>query len=568
MKYYIITILTLFSIELSAQSLNKYWVQFTDKKNTPYSIFKPQEFLSPRAIERRQRLGIEIDEMDLPVTPKYISELKKRGATIYTVSKWFNAATIYLKDESKLDEIKKLPFVRMVEATGFYRKPHLIRKQKNRGYRIDYPRINNYYGHGYNQIAMLNGQSLHQIGFRGDGMLVAVLDGGFVNFDISPFFDSVRAENRVLISRDFVDNDNWVFEVSKHGFNVVSTIVGNLPGLLVGTSPDATVICIRTEEVGSELRIEEDNWIAGAEYADSLGVDVINSSLGYTSFENKETDNFGIDMINLSLIYPSFDNKAMAYSYQDMDGNTARISIGADIASKKGILVVNSAGNDGDNNWRYVGAPADADSVLAVGAVDRNRMKASFSSFGPTRDGRIKPNVSARGQQTVVATPNYQVDSVNGTSFSSPIIAGMVTSLWQAFPNKTNMEIKTAVEQSADLANNPNNYLGYGIPDMMKAYQILSNTSVLLNSTNTTPITFTSPFADYFDIVVPGKKGNLVEIKVSNILGKTLKTIRTNFKGDGLNRYRISDLDKYPAGSYIILVKVGTTSYKIYLLKM
>jgi hypothetical protein len=544
MKYCIIALLTLFSMELSAQSLNKYWVQFTDKKDTPYSIFKPQEFLSPRAIERRQRLGIEIDEMDLPVSPKYIKELKKNGATIYTVSKWFNAATIYLEDESKLADIEKLPFVRTIEATGRYRKPRPIRKQKNRDYKTTYPRIDNYYGHGYNQIAMMNGQSLHQIGFRGDGMLVAVLDGGFVNFDISPFFDSVRAANKVLISRDFVDNDDWVYEASNHGFNVASTIVGNLPGLLIGTSPDATIVCIRTEEVGSELRIEEDNWIAGAEYADSLGVDVINSSLGYTSFDNRE----------------------MTYSYQDMDGNTARISIGADIAAKKGILVVNSAGNEGDGVWRYVGAPADADSVMAVGAVDRNRKKANFSSFGPTRDGRIKPSVSARGYQTVVATPTYRVDSVNGTSFSSPVMAGMVTSLWQAFPNKTNMEIKNAVEQSGDLATNPNNYLGYGIPDMIKAYQILSNSSVVLNENNQT-IAVSNPFTDYFDILLQGKKDDVVEIKISNILGKTLKTIKAPVKGGELNRYRLNNLETYPAGSYIISVKVGTTSYKIKILK-
>jgi serine protease AprX len=546
MKYFIIAILTLFSIELSAQSLNKYWVQFTDKKGTPYSILKPQEFLSPRAVERRQRLGIEIDEMDLPVTPKYLNELKKNGATICTVSKWFNATTIYLEDENKLDEIKKLPFVQTVEATGRYRKSRPIRKQKNRDYKINYPRIDNVYGHGWNQIAMLNGQSLHQIGFRGDGMLVAVLDGGFMNFEISPFFDSIRTANRVLVGRDFVDNDDWVYEASNHGFNVVSTIVGNLPGLLIGTSPDATIVCIRTEEVGSELRIEEDNWVAGAEYADSLGVDVINSSLGYTSFDNSE----------------------MTYSYEDMNGNTARISIGADIASKKGILVVNSAGNEGDGSWRYVGAPADADSVMAVGAVDRYGKKANFSSFGPTRDGRIKPSVSARGYQTVVATPTYRVDSVNGTSFSSPVMAGMVTSLWQAFPNKTNMEIKNAVEQSGDLANNPNNYLGYGIPDMMKAYQILSNTSVLLSSANTKPIAIPNPFTDYFDVLLPGKKDGFVEIKISNILGKTLKTINATVKGDELNRYRISGLGKYPAGSYIISIKVGTTSYKVKILKM
>lgn len=546
MRYLILALLTIVSVELSAQPLNKYWVQFKDKKGTPYSVFKPQEFLSPRAIERRQRLGILVDEMDLPVSPQYISELKKKGVAIYSVSKWFNAVTIYVEDKDVIEEISNLPFVINVEATGRYRKPRPIRKRKNRDYQNKYPQINNYYGYGWNQISMLNGHSLHQIGYRGDGMLIAILDGGFVNFDISPFFDSLRAENRVLESRDFVDNDNWAYEASNHGFNVVSTISGNLPGLLVGTSPDATVVCIRTEEVGSELRIEEDNWIAGAEYADSLGVDVINSSLGYISF----------------------DKSRMTYSYQDMDGNTARISIGADIASKKGILVVNSAGNEGNGSWRYIGAPADADSVMAIGAVNRNEEKAGFSSFGPTRDGRIKPSVSARGAKTIVATPTYRVDSTDGTSFSSPVMAGMVTSLWQAFPYKTNMEIKRAVELSGDLAANPNNSLGHGIPDIMKAYQYLSNESIALNSVNDKPIVVPNPFIEFFDIVLKGEMNDEAEIILTNSLGKVIKRFEAPIYKDKLNRYRINNLRNYPAGSYMITINVGTSSYRVKLLKM
>lgn len=547
MKYWILALLTIVSFELSAQSLNKYWVQFKDKKGTPYSIFKPQEFLSPRVIERRQRLGIPIDEMDLPVSPIYIGELKKRGAKIYTVSKWFNATTIYLENEAAIEEIRNLPFVNNVEATGRYKKPRPIRKRKNRDYRKKYPQTDNYYGHGWNQISMLNGHSLHQIGYRGEGMLVAVLDGGFVNFDISPFFDSARVDNKVLASRDFVDNDDWAYESSNHGFNVASTIIGNLPGMLVGTSPDATVVCIRTEDVGSELRIEEDNWIAGAEYSDSLGVDVINSSLGYTSF----------------------DKRKMSYSTQDMDGNTARISIGADIAAKKGILIVNSAGNEGDGSWHIIGAPADADSVMAVGAVNRVREKAYFSSFGPTRDGRTKPSVSARGFDAVVATPTYRVDSVNGTSFASPIMAGMVTSLWQAFPNKNNMEIIRAVEQSGDLAANPNNSLGHGIPNIMKAYQILSSTSnVELNSMDDKPIVIPNPFTEYFDVVLKGKINSIAEISLTNSLGEVIKSFEAPINKDELNRYRIDNLENYPSGSYMITIKVGVSSYRVKLLKM
>lgn len=547
MKYYIIALVTLFTFELSAQSLNKYWVQFKDKKGTPYSILKPQEFLSPRAIERRQRLGIPIDEMDLPVSPKYINELKKLGAVVYTTSKWFNAVTVYVEDEAAVKIMRRLSFVNNVEATGRYRKPRPIRKRKNRDYRNNYPKVGNDYGHGWNQISMLNGHKIHEMGFKGNGMFIAVLDGGFVNFDISPFFDSVRTENRVLESRDFVDNDNWAYEASNHGFNVVSTISANLPGMLIGTAPHATVVCIRTEEVGSELRIEEDNWIAGAEYADSLGVDVINSSLGYTHF----------------------DKKKMSYSYEDMDGNTARISIGADIASKKGILIVNSAGNEGNGSWRYIGTPADADSVLAVGAVNRKGNKAAFSSFGPTRDGRIKPSVSARGYQTVVGTPTYRVDSASGTSFSSPVMAGMVTSLWQAFPNKNNMEIKYAVEQSGDLASNPNNSLGNGIPDMMKAYEMLANTSTIQLSNSLKPcIVILDPVATYFDMILDGQKNDRVEVKVRNNVGQVITSYESTIKKGETNRYRINDIGNYPSGDYTITIEADKYTYRVKLLKV
>lgn len=548
MKYWIIAVLTLISIESNAQSLDKYWVQFKDKKGTPYSIFKPQEFLSPRAIERRQRLGIPVDEMDLPVSPVYLQTLEGKGAKIYTVSKWFNAATIYVEDESIIEEIKGLPFVNEVEATGRYRKPRPIRKKKSRDNEETYAAINNHYGYGWNQISMLNGHRLHQIGFRGEGMLVAVLDGGFVNFDISPFFDSVRAENRVLQSRDFVDNDDYAYEASNHGFNVVSTIVGNLPGLLVGTSPDATVVCIRTEEVSSELKIEEDNWVAGAEYADSLGVDVINSSLGYTSF----------------------DKSKMSYKYKDMNGKTARISIAADIAAKKGILVVNSAGNDGNNTWRYIGAPADANDILTVGAVTADKEMAYFSSYGPTYDGRIKPSVAARGYDAIVGTPTYRVDSASGTSFASPIMAGIVTSLWQAFPNKSNLEIIHAVEQSADMADNPNNSLGHGIPDMMKAFQLLSNTandeSIMMSKAS--PLLIANYEQGTYDVVFNVTDNTKAEVTIHNSFGQEVDRFTAAIRLDELNRVRLQSLTTASSGYYLVTLKTGRAIYRMKVFKM
>jgi serine protease AprX len=542
MRQLLIILTLLFSQQLIGQSLNKYWVQFADKKENPYSVLQPQQFLSPRAIERRQRLGIAVEELDLPVTPKYLDALKQNGAKIYTTSRWFNAATVYIENEADLEKIKKLPFVKTVEGTGSYRKPRIERRRKNRDYRSTYYQIDNPYGFGWNQISMMNGHLLHDLGFRGEGMLIAVLDGGFVNLDISPFFDSVRINYNLLESRDFVDNDRWAYEASNHGFQVASTIISNLPGLFVGTAPDAALVCIRTEEVGSELRIEEDNWIAGAEYADSLGADVINSSLGYTNF----------------------DRTFMSYTYKDMDGNTARISRGADIAASRGILVVNSAGNEGDGTWRYIGAPADADSVLTVGAVTENGRKAGFSSFGPTRDGRLKPEVSARGYQTVVATPTYQVDSSNGTSFSSPVMAGMVTALWQAFPNKTNMEIKAAVEQSGNLAARPNNELGNGIPDMLKAFYLLSGSPLRAENL---PAVIYNPTENRVNILLPKSLNTAATVEISNILGQTLMQKEVAAENRTMRNVAFENLTQLTAGVYFVTVSVGSNAYKFKFLK-
>lgn len=454
---FLIMLAVIITAPLFSQPLTKHWIQFTDKNDSPYSIDKPEAYLSERAIERRKRYNIKIDKNDLPVNPSYLNEVRKLGGVVYTTSKWFNAVTVFAPDDV-LKKIIKLPFVKGAEAVGRYSKPRPKRSRaKTRDNGVKYEQYNEHYGYGDNQIKMLNGDLLHNMGYDGDKMMVAVLDGGFSNVDIMPFFDTLRASNRLLDGWDMVDNDSYVYESSSHGTQVLSTMGANLPGLLVGTAPGATYICIKTEDVRSELRIEEDNWVAGAEYADSLGVDVINSSLGYTSF----------------------NIKSMSHSYEDMNGKTSRATIGADIAASKGMLIVVSAGNEGGGKWKYMGAPADGNDVFAIGGVDRNEKRASFSSQGPTFDGRIKPNVMARGQQSVVASLySYEVDSANGTSFASPILAGMVTSLWQAFPEKTNIEIMRAIEKSSDNYNTPDGKMGYGLPDFYRAYRILSGEDV------------------------------------------------------------------------------------------
>lgn len=454
---FLILLAVLITAPLFSQPLTKHWIQFTDKHDSPYNIDKPEAYLSERAIERRKRYNIKIDESDFPINPNYLNEVRKLGGVVYTTSKWFNAATVFAPDEV-LKKIIQLPFVKGAEPVGRYSKPRPARSRaKTRDNGVNYVQYNEHYGYGDNQIKMLNGDLLHNMGYDGDGMMVAVLDGGFSNVDIMPFFDTLRANGRLLDGWDMVDNDSYVYESSSHGTQVLSTMGANLPGLLVGTAPGATYICVKTEDVRSELRIEEDNWVAGAEYADSLGIDVINSSLGYTTF----------------------NIKSMNHTYDDMNGKTSRATIGADIAASKGMLIVVSAGNEGGGKWKYMGAPADGNDVFAVGGVNRNTKRASFSSQGPTSDGRVKPNIMARGEQSVVASLYaYEVDSANGTSFASPIMAGMVTSLWQAFPEKTNVEVMRAIEKSADNYNTPDGKMGYGLPDFYRAYRILSGENV------------------------------------------------------------------------------------------
>lgn len=452
-KWFCSLLFLCFFLLLDAQKpVKRHLIQFVNKVDTSYSIHRPYEFLSAKAIERRRLAGISIDINDLPVSNQYLTEVKILGARIHNTSKWMNSAVIECSTE-QLVQIQSLACIKNVKTIGKYRRKSVKMRQKNRqrDKKRTYKRNNNHYGKAFRQIDMLNGIPLHEKGFRGAGKLVAVIDGGFINIDIIPFFDSLISGGRLLPGKDFVHYDQYVNEYTRHGSQVLSTMAANIPGLMVGTAPQADYICLITEEKGSESPVEEENFIAALEYADSLGVDVINASIGYTKF----------------------DNAAFNYQLSDLDGETARSSIAADIAARKGMLVVISAGNSGNDPWKGLGVPADAEGVIAVGAVSKTKEKASFSSIG-TNDSMIKPNVSALGQRAAVASIyTYKVSFSNGTSFAAPILCGMATSLWSAFPEATNTAIKDAIEQSAHLYEQPNFMLGNGIPDFEKAYQIL-----------------------------------------------------------------------------------------------
>ena len=431
---------------------NQYWISFKDKQNSPFDINQPEAFLSPRAIEKRNRLGIVIDEKDIPVNPAYLAALWGKGAVVRHASRWLNGATI-IADSTVVANVTNLEFIQGVQFVGKHLTKKPIQFLFNSQDSLDeIELLDQYYGHAQHQIEMLHGDELHSLGYQGENIWVALLDGGFINADKMPFFDSLHQSNRMLPGRDIVDDDQFVWESSSHGSKVLSLMASNIPGFFVGTAPKATYICIKTEDTRAEYLGEECNWIVGAEYADSLGVDVINSSLGYTTF--------GDDRMN--------------YRYKDLNGQTSKASLAAEIAFQKGMLIVNSAGNSGNHSWKYIGVPADSKGVLAVGATNIFGNRAEFSSYGPTSDGRLKPNVVAMGEDVNVASVySTKVQTADGTSFSSPLIAGMAASLWSAFPDKTNIEIFEAIERSGHQYRKADQELGNGVPNFYKAYLLL-----------------------------------------------------------------------------------------------
>jgi subtilisin family serine protease len=446
--------LSFLSINLFSQKVapNTYVIRFKDKDTTSFSITKPNEFLSERALLRRQKYNIPVTLQDIPVNENYIKTIKDLGIEIFSTSKWLNHIVVYTEDSLLIETVLKLSFVN--NETNSVLPKEKLKNKKNKEINIISSRDETSildYGSGANQVKMLNVHQLHNNGFMGQGIQIAVLDAGFYNADSLSGFDSIRTNNQILGTRDFVERDGDIYRDATHGMSVLSTIAANIPGKLIGTAPKASFWLFRSEDERSEYYIEEYYWLNAAEYADSLGVDMIHSSLGYNEF----------------------DDTISNHKYSDMDGNTAISSIAADIASSKGILVVTSAGNEGNDPWKYISAPADADDVLSVGATNGNGKVANFSSRGPSSDKRVKPDVMAQGSFVWVLDANGRISISFGTSFSGPIIAGAVACLWQANPQFSNLEIIDAVKKSSNYYTNPDSDYGYGIPDFNKADKYL-----------------------------------------------------------------------------------------------
>jgi serine protease AprX len=455
--YLLIVFFLLFTAVESNGQRTKHVVFFTDKNETTFSLSQPSAYLSARAVARRTKYSIAVDSTDLPVVEKYLDSVRLAGnVTILGRLRWMNAVIIQTSDAAALNKINTFPFVKKRDSIA-YRKvnarlisnitPHSSTNQRQQQTLTDSFK----YGNTIAQIKIHNGDFLHNIGANGKGMQIAFLDGGFFGYLNNPFFDSVRNQNRILATRDFVLNETSVNEDDGHGMSCFSIVAGNIPGSYVGAAPYASFYLLRTEDVGTEQLIEEYNWGMGAEYADSAGVDVISSSVGYSTYDD-----------------PAYD-----HTYAEMNGNTTIVTRYADLAAKKGMLVVNSAGNEGSKAWKYIVAPADGDSVLSVGAVSSAGTIAAFSSFGPTNDGQIKPDVVSVGQGTFLSTNAGTVGTSSGTSFSGPNMAGLATCLWQLFPEFNSYKIIETLRQSADRFTTPHEQYGYGLPDMKKATGLL-----------------------------------------------------------------------------------------------
>lgn len=435
------------ALQVSAQvKTYKYRINLRDKAETTYTLDNPSAYLSGRAMERRTKQGLPVDSTDLPVCRTYIHALAEKGAQPVSTSKWNNTVVVQVADTSVIAGIAELPFVTAVRkvwtapdsipARNADRKKEVTNKvTKN----------DHYYGDAWRQIAVHHGDSLHGAGFRGAGMQIAVIDAGYYNADEISVFKKMN----LLGTRDFVNPRSDIYAENYHGMKVLSCLAANRPHVLVGTAPEAAYWLLRSEDDDTEQLVEEDYWAEALEFADSAGVDVVNTSLGYYEF----------------------DDKVMNYRYRDLDGRYSLMSHSASLAADKGMVVVCSAGNSGRGVWKKITPPGDAKNILTVGAVNRELVNADFSSVGNTTDGRIKPDVMAVGVSSAVAGTDGTVSYANGTSFASPILCGLVACFWQACPWLTARQVVEAVQNAGDRKEYPDNIFGYGIPDIWKAYQ-------------------------------------------------------------------------------------------------
>lgn len=523
--------LLLLLITINSYAQEDAWIYLTDKPNVSAALANPITILTQKAIDRKQNHNIVIDVRDVPVSETYIADLKTQtGITFLAKSKWFNAVHIR-GTEVDITALTALAYVDTIDFANngldTSSRSEVVQVKTD----IEDETTVFIYGDTQNQVEMINVDNLHTADYTGEGITIAVMDSGFPNVDTMEAFQRLRGNGDLLNGYDFVNRNSDVYAstASSHGTRVLSDMAGYIQDQFVGTAPDASYYLFLTEETGSENPVEESYWVEAAERADSLGVDMINTSLGYRVFDNSNYN----------------------YTPEDMNGEVAFISKGASIAAEKGILVVVSAGNSGASTWQTVGAPADSPDVLSIGGVDGNGDYVAFSSQGGIGQiGYQKPDVVARAGAAYVVDENNNITQNNGTSFSAPILCGGIASLWQAIPDASSTEVMNYVRQSASQFTSPDDLLGYGIPDLDVARNIaLSVDKSLIEDFSFYP----NPVKSELNIEFP-LNVNQIELSIYNQLGQEIvhRAVQDNSK-----MINVSDL---ASGIYLIKLSFENSS--------
>lgn len=507
-----------------------YFTQFTAKENSD-ALNEPLNFLTQKSLDRRAKSSIELNELDIPISAERLKALEKiKTVKIHYPLRWSNGVVYSTPDSTLMPTVMALEFVDTVIKI----------KDKITGKRSELllppTPIEYNYALAEDQIELINIPYLHAFNYNGYGLTIGVFDNGFRSVDTFPLFEHLWQKDRIKGQYDIVDGDNNAIPHGGHGMSVLSCMGALSSDTMTGTAPEASYYLFRTEDNASETILEEYNWARAAEIADSIGIDIINSSLGYSLFDDTTT----------------------SHTYQDLDGNTTVVTKAANNAYKRGILVVNSAGNSGNRPWRYIIAPADGRYVLAIGATDSAGNIASFSSRGPNAAGLLKPNVSAVGARVVVANAVGSADKSNGTSFSAPTIAGAAACLWQAFPDASNADIFRAIEASAHLYDTPDFDYGHGIPDFKKAFDILSNKlkpQPIDQNLIRDFMLYPNPSSGKFTIEFTELDSSEVSIKIFDYMGQEIKLYDLGLQF-GKKRYNI-DVSRLVGGWYIIQLERG-----------
>jgi len=546
-----ILIFLIFSFSAASQSHfpGVFLVSFSDKNNSNFDINQPENYLSERAIARRIRQNIAITEQDIPVNKNYIDSLAFYGAKAQFSSKWLNAVLVIMDDSLKMEDLKKISFV---DSTQYLAPIKNVKRKKSRARIKSVEQGKTFvcetsmdYGESDEQLSMIGIEDLHKK-YLGSGVQIAVLDNGFRGMNKMSVFDKLFDNGQILGVKDFANPGGDVFSAGNHGTYVMTTMAAFEPGVLVGTAPAANYWLIHTEDNSFEYPVEEFNWTAGAEFADSVGADIITSSLAYSTF----------------------DDTLLNHTHKQLDGKTAIISRAAQIATEKGILVFNSAGNDALKPWHTIAFPADAKDVMTIGAVDLSGKHALFSSVGLSDTLPIKPNVVAVGKGVKSMSPNTgKIVSINGTSFSNPTVAGATAVLLEANPKAMPAEVRKAIQQSATLAMNPDSVLGYGIPNFYLAHLILNNGNIDELKTKEGFMIMPNPFITDFQIMYNLSDSEEVNLQIFDISGKLIYEEESLPNAVGYHLWKVSSVDVFSQGLFIIVLHIGDRKYSKKIIK-